>query len=124
VADRYKMAQAQGSKQFAKVVEEDQRLLGAFGLGLLSVNNGLRVVFKGAIRGDRVNPWDVIEVNTRLWGWLRPLLAELQDFRAAKVSGANGCAKSCCGKRGTNGVNGVNGRGKCGVAGSISVRPS
>ena len=108
MADRYRMAQAKGKRHFQAAVEEDTRLLASFGLGLLSVSNGLRVVRKKSLRGDRVNPWDVIEVNARFWRWLRPLLIELHDLRAAKVNGVNGHAKN---GQGVNGVNGVTGRG-------------
>tara|TARA_Y100000310_G_scaffold60141_1_gene55497 strand:- start:680 stop:1078 length:399 start_codon:yes stop_codon:yes gene_type:complete len=81
---RYKKARALGKDFFQRAVEEDQELLGALGLGLLSVDNGLRVILKDSIRGERVNPWDVIEVSPRLWGWLRPLLLELMKLRAAQ----------------------------------------
>lgn len=117
MADRYRMAQAKGKRHFQAVVEEDTRLLASFGLGLLSVNNGLRVVVKKSLRGDRVNPWDVIEVNARFWRWLRPLLVELSELRAARVNGVNGHGKN---GHDVPGVNvGVNGHG----GDSISVPP-
>ena len=81
MADRYKMAMGIGKQAYAEAVEEDQTLLEGFGLGLLSVDNGVRVVVKKLIRSERINPWDVIQVNAKLWGWLRPLLAELADRR-------------------------------------------
>jgi hypothetical protein len=103
VADRYKLAMGRGKKEFEQAVEEDKQLLGSFGLGLLSVRNGLRVVLKKSVRGDRINPWDVIEVNARLWGWLRPLLLELYTLRQAarkptnkhKVNRLNGGGAIC-----------------------------
>jgi len=85
---RYKKARARGKESLRKAVEEDQELLGTFGMGLLSVDNGLRVVLKKSLRDERINPWDVIEVNSKLWGWLRPLLVELVEHRRGKATSA------------------------------------
>jgi hypothetical protein len=82
---RYKLARSQGRAHYEEVVKQDQGLLTGFGLGLLSVENGLRVVLNKEIRSTRVNPWDVIEVKPKLWGWLRPLLEELRELRAYKA---------------------------------------
>ena len=84
--DRYKLARAKGQQHYEAAVEEDQVLLGEFGLGLLSVRNGPRVVLQKALRGERVNPWDVIQINAKLWGLLRPLLVELSAYRQAQRS--------------------------------------
>ncbi len=92
MVDRYKLARAKGKQHFQAAVEADQELLARFGVGLLSVDNGMRIVFKKALRQDRVNPWDVIHLTPKLWGWLRPLLAELQEFRSA--SRVNGVEKN------------------------------
>ncbi len=81
---RYKLARAKGKRIFQAAVEEDQKLLDGLGLGLLSVEHGLRVVLKRAVRGDHINPWDVIEVSPKFWGWLRPLLLELEELRALR----------------------------------------
>jgi len=100
--DRYKVARAQGKYQ--QVVEEDNTLLQEFGLGLLSVDSGLRVVVKKSLRDGHIHPWDVIPVHPKLWGWLRPLLVELAEFRRAKKKkglngdGANGVKRGAAGK--------------------------
>ena len=78
---RYMKARAQGKEEYTRVLEEDQRLLDTFGVGLLSAENSLRVVIKKKLRGSRINPWDVIEVGPALWEWLRPLLVELRELR-------------------------------------------
>jgi hypothetical protein len=93
LVDRYKLAMAQGKQSYEKAIEEDQALLGEFGMGLLSVQNGPRVVIKRLLRGDRINPWDVLQINAKLWGWLRPLLIELIQLRQEKArweAGLNG----------------------------------
>jgi len=81
--DRYKMARANGERVYEAAVQEDRRLLRELGATLLSVDNGPRIVVEKWMRGDRVNPWDVIQVNAKLWGWLRPLLVELIELRGA-----------------------------------------
>ena len=95
---RYKKARALGRENFERALQEDQELLDGFGMGLLSVNSGVRVVLKKSLRGGKINPWDVIEMSPRLWGWLRPLLVELAQRRVSDAAS------------GANGVNGVGGR--------------
>ena len=112
--DRYKLAQAKGKAHYERAVEEDQNLLTGFGLGLLSVSNGIRVVLKESLRESRINPWDVIEINAKLWGWLRPLLIELAELRAAKKATANG-VNGVNGAIGANGYGGSSGKAPNGV---------
>lgn len=81
--DRYRIARAKG--RFQEAVDEDANLLAGFGLGLMSVENGLRVVVKKSLRQGRINPWDVIPIHPKLWKALRPLLVELHELRAEKA---------------------------------------
>ena len=111
--DRYRMARAQGKYQ--QVVQEDSDLLEGFGLGLLSVNSGLRVVVKKSLREGRVHPWDVIPVHPKLWRWLRPLLVELAEFRQQQAATASSKKR---GKNGTSYAGEVGAAGK----GSSSLR--
>ncbi len=91
MADRYRMALAQGTQAFERVVDEDAELLQHFGLRLLSVQSGVRAAVeaelkgkgKGKGRGKRIDPWNVMEINAKTWAWLRLLLVEL---RAARMS--------------------------------------
>jgi len=82
---RYKKARALGKERFEKAIREDQALLGSLGMGLLSVENGLRLIPLGKV-GKPVNPWDVVHMSPRVWGWLRPLLVELVKRRGREVS--------------------------------------
>ena len=103
--DRYKVARAQG--KYHQVVEEDGALLGEFGLGLISVDNGLRVAVKKSLRGGHINPWDVLPIHPALWKVLQPLLVELRTRRATPpVSGEKSGEKS--GER--DGPSAVNGK--------------
>ena len=89
MVSRYKMARAKGRQYFEEALAEDQRLLASFGLDLLSVENGLRVVRKKGLRTGRINPWDILEVNPQIWGWLRPLLLELHELRKLREATVN-----------------------------------
>lgn len=80
--DRYRLARAKGD--YDDVVKEDAELLGEFGIGLISIDNGLRVVEKKSLRDNRVDPWNIIPVHPKLWRLLRPLLSELRDYRQEK----------------------------------------
>lgn len=96
--DRYKVARAQG--KYHQIVEEDKALLHEFGLGLISVDNGLRVAVKKSLRDGHINPWDVLPIHPDLWKVLRPLLAELRTFRASRsVSGEPRGAVGANGKK-------------------------
>ena len=97
MVDRYKMARAKGKRHYEELLEQDQALLADFGMGILSASNGVRLVRVKLLREGRVNPWDVIEVNSRLWSWIHPLLVELAALRsssreAAELNGVNGGA--------------------------------
>lgn len=82
---RYKTALAKGREAYEKVVEEDQRLFEVFGLTLLSVEPGVRVC--PSAKRKKINPWDVIQIESKLWVWLRPLLVELVELRRAGLNG-------------------------------------
>tara|TARA_Y100000034_G_scaffold134772_1_gene204179 strand:- start:1498 stop:1824 length:327 start_codon:yes stop_codon:yes gene_type:complete len=82
--NRYRMAAARGRSSLEEAVQEDQDLLGEFGLGLTSLEGGLRLVFLARVRG-KINPWDVNHLSLKMWGWVRPLLIELRDLRAYKA---------------------------------------
>ena len=82
--NRYNIARAQGRDAFQRVFEEDKQMLDGFGIGLLTVDNTVRVVVKKKLRGNKINPWDVNEIGASTWEWLHPLLIELQEHRAQK----------------------------------------
>jgi hypothetical protein len=80
--DRYKLALAQGEKEYRAAIEEDRNLLSAFGLELLSVSGGrLRIVRAQKAHSGKINPWDVMGVSPAVWRWVRPLLDELVHLR-------------------------------------------
>lgn len=107
---RYKKARAKGREFFQAAVEEDQELLAEFGMILLSVDSGLRIAVKKSLRGKKINPWDAIEMSSRIWGWLRPLLVELAEYRKLKATAsAEGSEGSALYENGVNGHH-VNGR--------------
>lgn len=78
MADRYRMALAQGQLAYERAVDEDTELLAHFGLRLLSVQSGVRAAVEEELKGERIDPWNVLEINTKTWAWLRPLLIELK----------------------------------------------
>ena len=80
--NRYTIARAQGRDAFQRVFDEDKQMLDSFGIGLLTVDNTVRVVVKKKLRGNKINPWDVNEIGPSTWEWLHPLLVELQELRA------------------------------------------
>jgi len=79
------MARTRGKQAYEGAVQEDKELLRGLGLALLSVEGGLRVTIARQVRNGRVNPWDTIQVNSKFWGWLRPLLVELRELREEKA---------------------------------------
>lgn len=81
MADRYRMALARGQRAYEEAFNEDAALLASFGLRLLSVQGGVRAAVEDEVKGKRINPWDVMEINMKTWGWLRPLLIELRESR-------------------------------------------
>ena len=81
MACRYKLARAMGKRALDEALREDTILLSDFGLQLLSVESGVRAAKKDEVKEGRVNPWNVVGIDSKAWGWLRPLLKELQDLR-------------------------------------------
>ena len=79
--NRYRLALALGQAKFEAVVAEDEELLKAFGLRLLSVEGGLSAALEAEVKGGKVHPWHVAEISSKTWGWLRPLLLELSKAR-------------------------------------------
>jgi hypothetical protein len=75
------MALARGQREYERAVEEDTELLRGFGLRLLSVQGGVRAAVESELKGSRIDPWNVMEINTKTWTWLRPLLVELSETR-------------------------------------------
>lgn len=70
-----------GKDALERVLKEDKDLLGDFGLLLLYAGSGVRAAVEDEIRGKKVNPWNVMEINDKTWTWLRPLLTELKVRR-------------------------------------------
>ena len=90
---RYKKARAWGKDRYEQAIREDQELLRSFGMELLSVENGLRLVTQEKA-GGRINPWDVLHMNPKLWTWLRPLLVELAARRPEKPTASASSGRS------------------------------
>ena len=78
---RYKKARAMGKDYYERAVREDQDLLRSFGMGLLSVESGVRLIDLKRFQGAKINPWDAIHISPRFWALIRPLLVELKDYR-------------------------------------------
>lgn len=76
---RYRVALALGRKEYEEAINEDAQLLDYFGLRLLSVEECVRAAVKNEVRGKKINPWNVIEINGRVWDWMRPLLVKLRE---------------------------------------------
>jgi hypothetical protein len=74
--NRYRVARA----------KEDTELLHAYGLKLLSVESGLTAALEAEVRGERIHPWNLIEVNEKTWKWLRPLLLRLREAEEAAAT--------------------------------------
>ena len=81
MACRYKLARAMGKQAFEEALQEDTILLSSFGLQLLSVDSGVRAALEKEVKNERVNPWNVLGIDSKTWGWLRPLLKELSQHR-------------------------------------------
>lgn len=88
MADRYRMALARGQEAYEKAIDEDTELLKHFGLRLLSVQGGVRAAVESELKGKRIDPWNVLEISTKTWGWLRPFLVELKHKREIMDVGA------------------------------------
>lgn len=82
MANRYHMALARGTEEYEKTVNEDAALLHNFGLRLMSVQGGVTAAVESELKGGRINPWNVLEISTKTWEHLYPLLIELQARRA------------------------------------------
>jgi hypothetical protein len=80
--NRYRVARAMGREKYKEVVREDEELLNGFGLRLLSVDCGLRAAIEEELKGERINPWNVVTIDEKTWKWLRPLLCRLRTAEA------------------------------------------
>lgn len=83
---RYRLALAMGQDKFEKVVREDEELMQEFGLRLLSVEGGMSAALESEVKGGKVHPWHVVEISSKTWGWLRPLLLELREARQTAMA--------------------------------------
>jgi hypothetical protein len=79
--NRYRVALALGRDAYEAAVNEDVKLLENFGLKLLSVDECVRAAVISELRGNTVHPWNVIEISTKVWDWLRPLLLQLRELK-------------------------------------------
>ena len=70
-----------GKRALDEALREDTILLSDFGLQLLSVDSGVRAALEKEVKNERVNPWNVLGIDSKTWGWLRPLLKELSHHR-------------------------------------------
>jgi hypothetical protein len=82
MSNRYRVARAVGQEKYAQVLREDAELLRGFGLRLLSVEGGVRGALEDEIKGDRVNPWNVVTIDEKTWNWVHPLLLRLRTAEA------------------------------------------
>lgn len=85
---RYAAARAQGKERYRQVLKEDADLLEQYGLKLLCVQGGLTVARIEDVEYDkggrpRLHPWHRIEINEKVWKWVRPLLLKLREFEAS-----------------------------------------
>lgn len=85
--NRYATALGKGKKEYDRVVQQDMALLKHIGASLLSVESsgGVRVTLDKELRPSsgrtKIHPWQVVELDPRVWEWLRPHLEELQQRR-------------------------------------------
>lgn len=75
--DRYSTARAKGRSAYDEAVREDEELLAKYGLRLLSIEAGISFAVEDRVKGNRINPWDVIELTSSAWDVVRPLLLRL-----------------------------------------------
>lgn len=78
---RYRVAMAQGRAAYEAAVDEDAELLKFFGLKLLALNECVRAAVISEIKGNRINPWNVVELNMKTWELMRPILVEAREAR-------------------------------------------
>ena len=85
--NRYASALARSRREYEQVVGEDVTLLSRYGLRLLSVEGGgVRAAVESELRGNKVNPWNVIEISPKTWNWIRPLLLRLSSHEGHVAS--------------------------------------
>ena len=82
MCNRYQVAKALGHDAYEQAVNEDAELLKLFGLQLLSVDQGIRAAVESEIRGNRINPWNIVSFDAKAWAWLRPQLLLLSKAKA------------------------------------------
>jgi hypothetical protein len=75
-----------GKERLEAVIKEDADLLASFGLRLLSVSGGIRAAVESELNGDRVNPWNVLEISDKTWNWLRPILVEFDEAKRTDMA--------------------------------------
>jgi len=75
-----------GKERLEAVIKEDADLLSSFGLRLLSVSGGIRAAVESELNGDRVNPWNVLEISDKTWNWLRPILVECAEAKRTDMA--------------------------------------
>ena len=61
--------------------EQEAEILKHFGLMVTDNTGGVSVVFMNEIKGNRIQPWNVVVMSRKLWSWLKPLLFELYERR-------------------------------------------
>jgi len=61
--------------------EQEAEILKYFGLMVTDNTGGVSVVFMNEIKGNRIQPWNVVVMSRKLWSWLKPLLFELYERR-------------------------------------------
>ena len=61
--------------------EREAEILKYFGLMVTDNTGGVTVVFMNEIKGNRIQPWNVVVMSRKLWSWLKPLLFELYERR-------------------------------------------
>lgn len=81
MSNKYRRARALGPEVYAEQLQQDQELLDAFGLKLLDVTGGMSVALMSEVRNGRINPWNRVTIDFKLYAWLEPLLDELRTAR-------------------------------------------
>jgi hypothetical protein len=69
-----------GKDELAAVLREDTELLARFGLRLLSVEGGVQAAVEDEVKGRKqIHPWNVLTIDEKTWGWLRPILEQVDE---------------------------------------------
>ena len=76
---RYSIARAKGRTAYDEAVKEDEDLLAAYGLRLLSIQSGITFAVEDKLRGPKIKPWDMVEMTAKAWETFRPILLRLQE---------------------------------------------